>query len=366
MRIGGRRPWLALLLLLLIGFALYRIGLLLWCSYHYRAALAALERRDFQQADLHLQRSLDAAPGDLTVRLVAARTARRQRHYDSARKHLDLFARQQGVREALALEQHLRDVQEGDLSDVDRLLAFCAENHDVPESPLILEACIEGMLKGGPPLIHGMSQAAAATSDVARVQRAVDSWLRARPHAADQVQGRVWRGRAYALANDQPKALSSLHEALELDPGHFEARLYLALYLAEGAPGEAAAHLRVLRDRFPESKSVRIALATVLRNLGRPAEARQILDEVLADQSAAVIVLLERGRVALDLQDPGDAERWLRRAWTLAPDQREVNLALSACLRMAGKTAEAKVYQDRFEEIDAEARRKQSAAAPKQ
>src|SRR5260370_21159573 len=93
MQIRGRRPWLVLVLLLLIGAASYRVGMHLWETYHYRAALAALERRDFRQAGSHLQRCLEVNSSDLTVRLLAAQTARRQRDYAAALAHLRAYAK---------------------------------------------------------------------------------------------------------------------------------------------------------------------------------------------------------------------------------------------------------------------------------
>jgi len=64
-------------LLLLFGFAAYQVGLHFWGLHHYRAALAALGRRAFGDAGAHLKKSLAVWPGELSVRLLAAQTARR-------------------------------------------------------------------------------------------------------------------------------------------------------------------------------------------------------------------------------------------------------------------------------------------------
>ncbi len=88
MHIRGRRPWLVLLLLLVIGLAIYRLGIHVPGMYHYRAALAALEQRDLVEAGNHLERCLEHDPGDLSVRLLAAQTARRRRDYAAAMEHL--------------------------------------------------------------------------------------------------------------------------------------------------------------------------------------------------------------------------------------------------------------------------------------
>jgi Tfp pilus assembly protein PilF len=364
LRIPGRRAWIALLSLLLIGFATYRIGRSAIAGYHYHAALAALERRDFRDASARLDQALAVEPDDLTTRLLAAQTARRRGDYADALAHLRLCEQQGGVAEALALERTLLRVQAGDLAELDRLLAFADAHPEVPETPLMLEACIEGSLKTlAPVAVHGMVRGErAAEAELMRTQRAIDQWLRLRPAPADQSQGLVWRGRAWAAANDHPQALASLRRALEIDPASFPARLYLALFRAEQAPAEAADLLQALHAQAPDDNQVRFALAAVLRNLGKPDEARPLLDAILTAQPENLFALLERGQVALDLEQPRDAEPWLRRALARAPDEPKVNLALASCMQMAGRAAEAKAYQDRYQQLEAERRKRDEAA----
>jgi Flp pilus assembly protein TadD len=59
-----------------------------------------------------------------------------------------------------------------------------------------------------------------------------------------------------------------------------------------------------------------------------------------------VPTLIERGRLALDLKRPEEAEHWLRRAVTIAPDDPSSNRALSDCLFASGKEAEAQSYKE--------------------
>jgi tetratricopeptide (TPR) repeat protein len=344
MHIRGRRFWLVLVLLAVIGVASYRVGLHLWESYHYRAALAALDRRDFAGAGAHLDRCLELDGSDLATRLLAARTARRRNDYTTALTHLRAYEKGQGSPEAIALEHRLLQVQQGNTEQVADLLAFCRDQPDVPEVPLIREACIEGLLKAG--------SEPDAPQHIELARRAIERWIASRPLVADQAQGLVWRARAAAFANDQPASLADLRRALEIDPDHFEARLYLALFTADLSPADAAAHLRALHGRAPSDDRVRFALATVLRNLGELSEARQQLDDLLAAHPDHQMALAERGYVALELQDTADAEGWLRAALRLTPDDAQLNLALATCLRLANRAAEAQPYQERFEKLD--------------
>jgi tetratricopeptide (TPR) repeat protein len=97
---------------------------------------------------------------------------------------------------------------------------------------------------------------------------------------------------------------------------------------------------------------VRLLSARLHRNLSQPEEAARLLDEVLAAEPNRVPALIERARVAMDLNKLPDAERWLLRARELAPDQRDVNVALADCLRQALRFDEADHYQKRAQEIE--------------
>jgi tetratricopeptide (TPR) repeat protein len=97
---------------------------------------------------------------------------------------------------------------------------------------------------------------------------------------------------------------------------------------------------------------VRFLAARLRRQLGQPEEAARLLDQFLAVVPYHVPALVERGRVALDLAHPDQAERWLLQALQIQAG-RDVYLALSDCMRQAERPDEAKRYQDRVKEIDA-------------
>jgi len=348
-----RRTALVVLLLSIILVASIPTGLRVWGAYHHRAARLALQQRDYRQAREHLRKYLELRPDEAEGWLLAARMARLRGDFDEAQKHLRTCRQRSGSPKALALEHQLLRVQQGDLSDADTLLARCADHAEDPETAPILEAVIEGSLKVEQQAFvrEMVSQGREHLVDIRRTERAVDLWLRQRPERVDQVQGLVWRGLVRSLARDYPASLSCFRRALALDPDHFEARLNLAYLLLEEAPEEAANHLERLRQQQPDNNRVRFRLATVRRSLGQLQEARQLLTEILASTPEDGSALLERGKVALDERKLAEAERWLRRAVEQAPNLPEANLALSQCLNQAGKTAEAKQFQERFDRL---------------
>jgi tetratricopeptide (TPR) repeat protein len=242
-------------------------------------------------------------------------------------------------------------LQQGDLSEVPSLLAWCVGQPEARETPLILEAIIESTLNRpatrdeqpgsfAPP-------AEASPPDPAKLMWAVNHWLRLQSNRADQVQGLVWRSQAFAEQGDKESAARDLRTALEIDPDHWDARLQLVLLVGYQAPEEAVANLEILRSRRPGDRELGLSLATFRRQLGQLEEAARILDELLAANPNDVFVLVERGYVELNARKPDQAERFLRRAYEVSPDVPEVNLAFSGWLTQAGRPEEAKSYYDR-------------------
>jgi tetratricopeptide (TPR) repeat protein len=348
----GVKGWTVLILSLGAGYPMYRTGLYAWGAHYRAAAESDLERRDFAAADLHFRQCLQVWPDDLGLRLQAAQTARRHGDWDKAFEQLQVYEKKHGPAEPLALEYRLWAVQQGDLTLAPSLWALCQANPDPIPTRLILEALIQGSLNSQTAAyIQGMYIADRAW--VEQTQQAVELWLKLSPGGADHVQGLVWRGRTYALADAVPKAIADLRKALELDANHLEARLHLGMLLAPNDPAAAARELAIVRGHDPTDDKVRLALASVRRRLGQLEEARDILDGLLASNPNDLSALLERGRVALDMQQPDVAEGHLRRALELAPGHPHVHLALSTCLQMAGKVEEAREHRAMYLRFEA-------------
>lgn len=374
----ARRKCFLLGLIVLVTAAGYPVGRHLWARHHLTAARESLDRRDFVQAHDHLMKCLAVWPDDQDTLLLAAQAARLGENHDAALGHLQKYVDRHSRDAALDHEYRLLHTQQGHVALIHETLARCLARPNAPETPAALEAGLRGALRalanqdrepvallpeldapiqGGllallvPPSLEAQFDTREAGPLLAKVFPAVELWLRLRPGQPDQLAGLVWRGRAHAYANDAAKARADFTRVLELDPGHFDARYYLATLQMIEAPRKAAAHLEYLRRCHPDSNRVRFTLAVVYRNLGRPDEARQLLDEMLAANPNNVAALIESGQLALSLQQPTEADSYLQRALALAPEEPAVLFALASCARFVGRPDDAKRYQERYQQL---------------
>jgi len=331
------RVILGIVVLMLVGAAIYQIGVSVYSNCKYNAACEALERHDFSQAGALLDHYLSFHPADPAALMLAAQTARRRGEFDEALRTLSLAEKHGAPADAVALERRLLRLQAGDLSDAGALTQFCTDHPDGPESALILEGLIEGSLRA---------------FNLPLARWGVDVWLKHRLSTFDHAQGLIWHGRVSEFVQDFPQALADYQRAVELAPDRLQTRLRLVEALIREEPRQAIPHLEWLRQHHPDNAEVRFQTARLCRNLGQAEEASQLLDAILAITPDKEPVLLERGRVAMDLNQSADAERWLRHAVKLAPDQRDANLALADCLRQSGRLDEAKRFQDKAQEIE--------------
>jgi tetratricopeptide (TPR) repeat protein len=357
MRVARKKTWLVIgLLSLAAGVGTYYLVRHLRYLAQYQAAEEALARRDFRQAAAHLRVCLDARPGDLSARLLAAQAARRQGDLAQAAEHLSAYEAANGPADELAEERRRLRAQEGDPAAAELLLASGSRDPPPPGADLALEAAIEGILAAMEAAFErGMLYTdARAAREVARLRDAVALWQRRREAEPDQVQADVWRGRIHLLTNEPAAAAALLRQALVRAPDHFGARLSLAGALVNASPAEAADHLQALRRQAPGNGRVGYLLAAVRRSLGQHAEARRVLDEMLAGNPDDALALTERARVDLDAGRPAEAEPFFRRAEARAPNDPDLCLALSRCLYMLGRGAEAKEYQTKYEALEAE------------
>jgi tetratricopeptide (TPR) repeat protein len=320
------------------GLALAAAGLAAWFfrpDPRLAAAERALEHHDYTGAYDHLRDCLRRRPDDPRLLFLAARTARRAGLYEQAEKHLGACQRLQGKSDAIALERALARAQRGD-AEIEPYLTARVEKGD-PDTLLILEVLIQYYLD---------------TYQLFKARDCLDRYLERRP---DDVQALLGRGYIWERLFYYNGAANDYRRAVLVEPENDHARLRLAeTLLIVGPPEEAAEHFERLRQRHPDSPAARLGLARARRQQGRTAEARELLDALLAEQPRHAGALAERGRVALD---EGDAERaagWLRQAVALALSDRTALYNLYNCLLACGADVEARDCRERLARLDAD------------
>jgi Tfp pilus assembly protein PilF len=249
-------------------------------------------------------------------------------------------------------------VQRGDRT-LEGFLWSCVEQED-PESALILEILIQDYVNS-----YRLPQALGA----------LNRFLQRRPEDVQALLGRGW---VWEQLFDFGRAVADYRRAVEVDAENDVARLRLAeTLLITGPAGAALDQFERLRQHRAGDPAVLLGLARCLRQLGQRSKARSLLDELLAHLPApaanlsptrqrgslagasgsdptAAAILNERGRLALDEDEPAQAESWLRQAVALAPYDRQANYNLFQCLRLRGRTGEASQCRATLERIDAD------------
>ena len=330
----------------------YRIGLRLG-RLSYRAALAALEQRDFRAS----RHPPGPVPGDRSRRshgaLLMAQTARRRGAQRGGARHLRILRATTRAGRVAGPGAKRSAVQQGDLRDVHRLLAFSDDNPDVPETPLILEACIEGSLQRSASarrrwLVDGPTATPRADADAAG-HRSVAGEA-PEPGGPGSRPGLAWPG---PCGRQRParRAGRPCRGSSRLQPDHFEARLYLAPLPCGEPPAEAALHLQALAAASRITTGSASPWPSSCATSASSKRPRTLLDELLAEQPDNLYGAVRARPVALDLQQPEDAERWLRRAGA-APMTRRSTWRWFL-LPMSGRDGEARQYQERFQQLNA-------------
>jgi tetratricopeptide (TPR) repeat protein len=301
----------------------------LWASYHWFAGCAALKRFHNAEAHHHLGECLKVWPWSRSVgaHLLAARAARRDGDFPEAFQHLQEVQATLGDQSSeTLLEWALLHAAGGDLQQVEGYLQDLASNN--PQYvPLILEALAEGYLH---------------LSRVSEALQCVNEWLRREP---DNVQALNLRSSIYRQDGSWTMAAPDLRRVIELDPERPGARWWLAVALVNvGYFDEAIRHLELLRKHPPDDVDpvdIQVRLAVCQHRMGRSREARDLLDQVLAQHPNHGLALLTRGQIDQFNGQLPQAEKWLRQAANALPYDYKAHWTLTECLRQEGKTEEA-------------------------
>jgi tetratricopeptide (TPR) repeat protein len=310
-------------------------GIWLWSNHHYHLAERALAENRLSEAREHIRLCLKFWPGSDEAHFIAARAARRALDFKEAEKHLKECRRLLGKSPQFALEEALMRVQQG---DVDSTEAYFRREVDRgnPDSPLILEAFVEGYMR-----LHRLLDAMACLT----------AWEKLQP---DNMYLYFLRGSVRERVPNLQAAADDYRKVLELNPDYDEARLRLArILLSTHETDEALMHLEQVRDTRLRNARMLVLLARCYIDLARPEEARRALSEVLDGDPKNQPALLVSAQ--LDLQEGAteQAESWLRQALAVDPHDREANFLLSQCLlRQPGKQAEAQQQLAKFKAIE--------------
>jgi tetratricopeptide (TPR) repeat protein len=303
-----------------------------------RAGRTAAARGHYEEARGHLDRCLEIWPRSAEAHFLAARATRRCGDLEAAEDHLRAAQRLGWFPEALALEWVLLRAHQGDPSAVDALEALVAEGH--PDSEQCLAALAGYYLK---------------SYDLGKALACLNRWLEQSPGNA---QALAWRGEAHERMHHLDKAAADYRSALAAVPDDDASRLRLARLLLDrrDRPQEAVEHFEHLWQRRGDSEVV-VGLARCRAALGRPDEARQLLDELLASGRGGAPARGERGKLALRAGDLAGAQRWLGAALRAPPYEPDLVYHYCLCLERAGRKEEATRWCGRLARIEAELRR---------
>lgn len=332
-----RRAQLSVLLLLAVGALAWYAGRVVRARLAVAEAEEAVARYDFPAARDRLRLAARLRPRQPAIWLLAAQTARRDGDLVEARDHLTRYEAQTG---ALTPEGRLeRSLQQAQLGEIERdvydLMAKADAGH--PATEQILEALAAGA-------IH-----------VYQYDRA-GFWLH---HLLTRFPknpiGRLIRAQMDDVFGKRERAAAACRELVADFPRNHAARRLLAglLYRAQQF-AEAAEEYEELRRQRPDDPAPLLGLARCRDRMGRSDEARPLMRELgekFADNSEA---MLECGRFALTDNRAEDAERLLRRAHQLAPNDHEIHYQLGLCLERVGKSEEARGHFERFKQIEAD------------
>jgi tetratricopeptide (TPR) repeat protein len=337
------RRGLGLLLLLgIIALGGWMAGREIWAGYQIEAAQKATSHQDYAEARRCLERALRVRPHSPALHLLAARAARQSGNLTDADRHLRECARLQGgVSEDLQLERLMFRAQTGEVEAVlENLYVYVRETR--PEAPLVLEAICQGFIRErliGPALA------------------CIDQWLALEPDNAQAHYCRAW---CLSEQGGTEEAARSLQHAFEQSPERDDIRLALAGVLTQlHHYPEAAAHFEALLPRMPHDQMLLLGLAQCQVALGEPGRAQELLDTLIEESPRSTEALVERGKLALALDHPAEAEGWCRRALETDPNCYPAAYQLVLCLDRLGNKKESAELTKKLQRMEADMSRLQ-------
>jgi Flp pilus assembly protein TadD len=325
------------ILFLLLGYVAWLGGCDLWVRWDRAEAEKALAEYDFAEARRRLAHCIQLRPSDPDLRILAAQTARRDGDLSSAEEQLDAYHKLIGDYSPREREERaLLMAQDGKVHEVVQpLMELLDMRH--PQSEQILEA-----------LAMGCVQSYQLNRALFWVHELLEKWPK-------NGIGRLLLAQTTNTQGNRDKALALLLELSADYPRYYPARASLASMLFKSRRyREALIEYAALHQQRPGELVPLLGLASSYDRLGSTDEARPLmkqLEERFPDWSEA---LLECGRFALEEKRPADAERLLRHAVELAPNDHRVHRELGVCLDQLGRPEESRKELKRCKEIEAD------------
>src|SRR5262245_26943414 len=278
----------AALVLVGIGVAIARSGGRTRPADELKAAEEALRGNDPAMARVHVERVLAHAPDDSRALFLAAQAARRSDACADAERLLTALERTSRPTPASELEWILLGVQQGDLrGDEDRLRTEVDRNH--PYSPEILEALAKGFDAS-----YRWPEAGLVLS------RLLERY-------PGHVPALVLRGKVLARIRQFDPAYEDLRKAVDQAPGNAAAQAAFAgLLNKRGQTRESILHFEIAQRVRPGDPAIQLGLARALVDAADLSAAKKALDELLAAAPDHPDGLVERARIALRQNRPGE------------------------------------------------------------
>ncbi len=303
-------------------------------QWRLRMARRALAARELAQALDWLRAALRADPKRVETYYLLARTHRRRADVVRAAVYLKQYADQGGDPALAERETVLALAQTGQLRQVESQIPQLLIDAG-PDGPEICEALVQGYF---------------LNLQIEPALRLLEAWEQDYP--ADP-QPHFMRGFMYQALAQLPEATKAYRQGLERAPGRADMRARLGQsLLAMGQPDEAYGELRRAAADAPDNPEVLVWLARCCFERADVAEARQWVQQALA-QSAEHFearrllaeIHLAEGRFA-------DAVAVLDPLFRQRPYDPTIRHALGRALRALGRTAEAKLHFDYLAEAE--------------
>jgi len=288
----------------------------------------------YDRAERAFQAVLEKYPDEFDVLFNLGRAAARAGHYDRAGRALEVALKRRPEDAETLFELGLLDAARQDYSRAVFLLARAARHAPRrADVQLALARSAEGAGYYGDSVL------------------AYDRYLQLQPE-----DDAARRDRALVLGLTEaglPEALRQLTDYIRKHPRDPVAPYDLARLTWRGHPDQALAHLNAAIRAKPDFAPALLGRAWLLYRMGRTSEA--LPDLLAADRTVSgnPRILQQLGLVYLALDRPAEAEKVLRRAIALDPEDSEALLHLGRALMALGKEPEGEAVLAKFEKVRA-------------